>query len=109
MTDKTIEFLESGDLSNSANVLSDEFYGTLTPYLFQGDYLGTCFQQQNNVFTAQPGETISYPLYFSLPDRWTQDAQDWYLTLTPDTYLLPQNNPLKEIETQDPVILKLEI
>lgn len=109
-TDKTIEFMESEDFAQDATVLSDEFYGTLDPYLFQGDYLGTCFEQQNDRFSAQPGETVNYPLYFSLPDRWTDGAEDWYLALNPNTYSLPADHPIKELEQQGQMaIIKLDI
>lgn len=109
ITDKTLEFMESDEFMNNPTVLSDEFYGTLTQNFFQGDYLGTCFQQQNNKFVAQPGETISYSMYFSLPDRWTENAEDWYLSINPDSFFLPEESEFRELDMIQPAIFKLDI
>lgn len=110
VTDKTIEFLDSGDFASMIPTEEDEFYGTLDPFQFQGDYLGECFQQQSQRFVAQPGETVSYPLYFSLQDKFTDEAKEYYLNVIPYSLPLPEDHPLKDIElSMQPGILKLEI
>lgn len=110
VTDKTIKFLDSGDFGSMVPTEEDEFYGTLDPFQFQGDYLGECFQQQSQRFVAQPGETVIYPLYFSLQDKFTEEAKEYYLNVIPYTLPLPENHPIKDIDlSMQPGILKLEI
>lgn len=109
VTDKTIEFMDSGDFASALPTEEDEFYGTLDPFQFQGDYLGECFQQQSKRFVAQPGETVNYPLYFSLQDKFTDGAKDYYLNINPHTFPLPTDHPIKELELAQPTIVKLEI